>query len=270
MRGLLVAVKEKVCRTDGNPNSPFTPQYYAPFIFQKLGLGGQTTSLLASGVVGVAMFLATIPAVLYSDKLGRKPLLITGAAMMGICHFVVGIIIARVNPDPKNPIGFQNHPAAGWVAVVFIWLFAIAFGFSWGPCAWVLVAEVFPLGLRAKGVSIGASSNWLNNFAVGMSTYNFVSAAPYGAYIFLGLMCVLAVCYVWFLVPETKNRTLDEIDELFGDDSGRSQLESQMLAAAYRDVGLLEVAGVEKEAPVVSALPHSDRSLHSHSSEAKE
>ena len=79
-----------------------------------------------------------------------------------------------------------------------------------------VVAEVFPLGLRAKGVSIGASSNWLNNFAVGMSTPDFVTAAPYGVYIFLGMMCVLGTLYVFFLVPETKNRTLDEMDELFG------------------------------------------------------
>jgi hypothetical protein len=61
-----------------------------------------------------------------------------------------------------------------------------------------------------------ASSNWLNNFAVGMSTPDFVTAAPYGVYIFLGLMCILGTLYVYFLVPETKNRTLDEMDELFG------------------------------------------------------
>lgn len=209
------------------------------------------------------MFIATVPAVLYSDKLGRKPLLIAGAAMMGICHFVVAIIIARVAPTPDSN-GFVMNQGAGWAAVVFIWLFAIAFGFSWGPCAWVLVAEVFPLGLRAKGVSIGASSNWLNNFAVGMSTYNFVSAAPYGAYIFLGIMCALAVGYVWFFVPETKNRTLDEIDELFGDSSGRSKLESKMLTAAYHDVGLLDVAGVDKsEAPIMETLNQGSDQSHS-------
>ena len=130
--------------------------YYAPFIFGALNLAGNTTSLLASGVVGVVMFLATIPAVLYIDSVGRKPLLISGAILMGICHFSVSIIIARCSHD------WPAHAAAGWVAAAFIWLFAIAFGFSWGPAAWVAVAEVFPLGLRAKGVSIGASSNWLN------------------------------------------------------------------------------------------------------------
>jgi hypothetical protein len=125
---------------------------------------------------------------------------------------------------------------------------ATGFGFSWGPCAWILVAEVFPLGLRAKGVSIGASSNWLNNFAVAMSTPDFVAAASYGAYIFLGLMCVIGAAYVFWFVPETSQRSLDEIDELFGDASGRAQREAEMLHQAMSDVGLLAFVGAEKQA----------------------
>ncbi|EST05114.1 General substrate transporter [Kalmanozyma brasiliensis GHG001] len=216
--------------------------YYAPFIFQSIGLSSsKTISLLASGVVGIVMFLATIPAVLYVDKWGRKPTLIAGSIIMGICHFVVAIIIATCRDDWAR----GGSAAAGWVACTFIWIFAIAFGFSWGPCAWIIVAEVFPLGLRAKGVSIGASSNWLNNFAVAMSTPDFVKAAPYGAYIFLGLMCVIGTAYIFFLVPETKQKTLDELDVVFGDNSGRSQWESQQLLQAQRDVGLLRLAGIE-------------------------
>jgi len=213
--------------------------YYAPFIFASLGLNGKTTSLLASGVVGVVMWIATIPAVLWVDRWGRKPTLITGAIGMGICHFIVAGIIGTSRSD------WPAHKGAGWAAVVFIWIFSICFGISWGPCAWIVVAEVFPLGLRAKGVSIGASSNWLNNFAVAISTPDFVAAAPYGAYIFLGLICVLGAFYVHFGVPETKARTLEEIDELFGDQSGQSRLEVKMLHQAQRDVGLLAVAGIE-------------------------
>jgi hypothetical protein len=99
--------------------------------------------------------------------------------------------------------------------------------------------------MRAKGVSIGASSNWLNNFAVALSTPDLVAAAPYGAYIFLGAMCMLAAAYVYFFVPETKNRTLDELDELFGDNSGRSRWEAEQMTQAQRDVGLLRLADIE-------------------------
>ncbi|CAO1617865.1 unnamed protein product [Jaminaea pallidilutea] len=219
--------------------------YFAPFIFASVGLDGNTTSLLASGVVGIVQFLATIPAVLFADKVGRKPLLISGAIVMGICHFIVAAIIAQFQ-GPLNDQGLPvvTNRSAGWAAVVFIWIFSIGFGFSWGPCAWVVVSEVFPLGLRAKGVSIGASSNWLNNFAVAMSTLEFLKAAPYGAYIFLGLMCFLGVAYIAIFVPETKNKTLDEIAVCFGDKSGRSVRETQMLEQAYADVGLFDAAGI--------------------------
>ncbi|EST07367.1 General substrate transporter [Kalmanozyma brasiliensis GHG001] len=214
--------------------------YYAPFIFKKIGLEGNTISLLASGVVGILLFLSTIPAVLYIDTWGRKPTMIAGAAIMGACHLSVAIIIARCGGD------WPAHRAAGWVACAFVWIFACGFGFSWGPCGWIVVAEVFPLGLRAKGVSIGAASNWLNNFAVAMSTPDFITAAPYGVFIFLGVMCLIAIAYVIYFVPETKMKSLDELDAVFGDNSGRSQWEAGMMLQAQRDVGLLRLAGIEE------------------------
>ena len=232
--------------------------YYAPFIFHNLGLDATTTSLLASGVVGIVMFLATIPAVLYVDQWGRKPTLIAGAVTMAICHFIVAGIIAQCQSD------WNAHRAAGWTAVVFIWIFAIGFGFSWGPCAWIVVAEVFPLGLRAKGISIGASSNWLNNFAVGMSTPDFITAAPYGVYIFLGIMCALSVLYVTFFVPETKGRTLDEMDELFGDKSGRNKIDAELLYNCMREVGLLRAAGIEGSVSKSSQEKMDDTVRHEH------
>jgi MFS family permease len=80
------------------------------------------------------MFIATIPAVLYIDKLGRKPVLAVGALGMAFSHFVIAVILA------KNIDNFANHRAAGWAAVVMVWLFVIHFGYSWGPCAWILIA----------------------------------------------------------------------------------------------------------------------------------
>ncbi|KAJ1024128.1 hypothetical protein NDA16_002967 [Ustilago loliicola] len=88
--------------------------YYAPFIFQQIGLDGGSISLLASGVVGVVgvvMFLATIPAVHYIDTWGRKPILIAGTVVMGICHFVVAVIIATCRDN------WPAHKAAGWVSL---------------------------------------------------------------------------------------------------------------------------------------------------------
>jgi len=107
------------------------------------------------------MFLATIPSVLYIDRIGRKPILTIGAIGMATCHIIVAVIVA------KNRDQWPTHKAAGWGAIVMVWLFVIHFGYSWGPCAWIIVAEIWPLSNRPYGIALGASSNWMNNFIVG-------------------------------------------------------------------------------------------------------
>ncbi|KAG9661383.1 general substrate transporter, partial [Aureobasidium melanogenum] len=209
--------------------------YYAAFIFQDLGLTGNTTSLLASGVGGILLMLATIPAVLYIDQLGRKPVLICGAIGMGISHIIVAALYGAFGPT-----NWKGHAAAGWVAVVFVWIYQINFGYSWGPGAWVLVAEVFPLGVRAKGISIGASSNWLNNFAIGQATPDMVKSMNYGTFIFFGIICFLAAAFIFFLVPETKGLTLEEMDEIFGDEAGNAADDRARLDRIYTELGLMD------------------------------
>ena len=135
--------------------------YYAPQIFEGLGLSSTTISLLATGVVGIAMWLATMPAVAYVDKLGRKPILIVGAIGMATCHIIIAVIFAM------NENQWPTHKAAGWAAVAMVWLFVIHFGYSWGPCAWIVIAEIWPISQRPYGIALGASSNWMNNVSFG-------------------------------------------------------------------------------------------------------
>jgi sugar porter (SP) family MFS transporter len=130
--------------------------YYAPQIFKGLGLSGNTTNLLATGVVGIVMWIATIPAVMYVDKLGRKPILISGAIGMGVCHIIVAGIMGSFQHD------WPHHTGAGWAAIVMVWLFVVFFGYSWGPCAWIVIAEIWPISQRPYGIALGASSNWMN------------------------------------------------------------------------------------------------------------
>jgi len=208
--------------------------YYAPFIFDEFELPGNTSSLLATGVVGIVMFLATIPAVLYVDSFGRKTILITGGIGMATCHFIV----AGLNGGYAGK--WLDNRSAGWAAVVFIWLYAINFGYSWGPVAWIVISEVFPLGMRAKGVSIGGSSNWLNNFAVAMSTSDFVNTSQFGCFIFFGAVTTIGVVWVYFFLPETKGRTLEEMDELFGNgDASFAREDLARKERIEREIGLM-------------------------------
>ncbi|KPI41267.1 putative quinate permease [Cyphellophora attinorum] len=222
--------------------------YYASFIFKDLGLTGSTTSLLAGGVGGVLLFLATIPAVLYIDQWGRKPLLITGAIGMGVSHIIVAGL------QGKYQSSWDTHKAAGWVAVVFVWIYEVNFGYSWGPGAWVLISEIFPLGARAKGISIGGSSNWLNNFAIGQATPDMVAAMTYGTFIFFGAICFLAAAFVYFVVPETKNLTLEEMDEIFGDTAGTAVEDRDRLNKIYVELGLFSAHEVETRASVSAGV----------------
>ncbi|KAL8710835.1 MAG: hypothetical protein Q9220_004638 [cf. Caloplaca sp. 1 TL-2023] len=208
--------------------------YYAPSIFEALGTSSNTTSLLATGVVGVAMFLATIPAVLYIDKLGRKPVMLAGSLGMGICHFTIAIIFA------KNQHQWATHKAAGWAAVVMVWLFVVNFGYSWGPCAWVLISEVWPLSNRAYGIALGASSNWMSNFIVGQITPDLLKRITYGTFIFFGLMTVGGAVFLWWYVPETKRLTLEEMDVVFGS-VGVARADSARMRAINREIGLDDV-----------------------------
>ncbi|RMY74654.1 hypothetical protein D0863_03081 [Hortaea werneckii] len=219
--------------------------YYAPFIFAGVGLNGNTTSLLASGVVGIVMFVATIPAVLYVDNFGRKTILITGGIGMAVSHFIVAGLTGQYGDIWTSEAG--GATGAGWAAVVFIWLYAIHFGYSWGPVAWIIISEVFPLGMRAKGVSIGGSSNWLNNFAVAMATSDFIDTSQFGAFIFFGVVTTIGVIWVFFFVPETKGRTLEEMDEIFGD-AGLAHADNERKEKIERDIGLTALLGGDDHA----------------------
>lgn len=138
--------------------------YYAPQIFEKFGFTSVTTDLLATGVTGIFQIIFTLPAVLFLDNFGRKTFLIVGAAGMFVCH----VIVASLDGTFEND--WPSHRSAGWACIAFIWLFAVNFAYSWGPVAWVLTQEIFPTSMRSRGVSIVASTNWMFNFIIGLTT----------------------------------------------------------------------------------------------------
>lgn len=188
--------------------------YYAPQIFASFGFSSVTTTLLATGVTGILQILFTLPSVLFLDKFGRKTFLIVGAAGMCICHICIASIDGVY--EDKWALNEGLDKSAGWASIAFIWLFAANFAYSWGPVAWVMTQELFPSSQRSRGVSIVASVNWMFNFIIGLTTRDMIDSMHFGIYIFFAFFAGAGGVFVWLLVPETKNKTLEELDVYFG------------------------------------------------------
>ncbi|RFU35293.1 hypothetical protein B7463_g1044, partial [Scytalidium lignicola] len=214
--------------------------YYAPQIFQTFGFTSVTTDLLATGVTGCFQIVFTLPSVFFLDNFGRKTFLIVGAVGMTICHVLVAAIDGSFESD------WTNHTNAGWASIAFIWLFAVNFAYSWGPVAWVLTQELFPNSMRSRGVSIVASTNWMFNFIIGLTTRDMLNSMKYGTYIFFAAFCAGGGIFVWLLVPETKNKTLEELDVYFGgDDSSIAAADRERMRRIEESLGIAGVETVE-------------------------
>ncbi|KAF8552187.1 D-xylose-proton symporter [Imleria badia] len=194
--------------------------YYAPTIFGQLGLNPNTTSLLATGVYGIVNTLSTLPAVILLDNVGRRPLLMWGAAGCCISLVIVGSLIAAFGND------WPNHATAGHVAIAFVFLYDVNFSYSWAPIGWVLPSEIFPLHLRSTGISITTSATWMSNFVIGLVSPKMLTQIPYGGtYFFFAGFAVLAFLTTLLFYPETKGRTLEEMDAAFGDNASDKERE---------------------------------------------
>ncbi|CAH0055853.1 unnamed protein product [Clonostachys solani] len=234
--------------------------YYASNVFESLGLTGGTQALLATGVTGVVFFVSTLPAMAIIDKVGRKPMLYVGSVVMWISMVLAGIIVAKFQHD------WVTHAAAGWTAVAFIWVYVGAFGATWGPVSWTLVAEIFPLSIRSKGSSIGASSNWLNNFAVAFYVPPMFEKLEWGTYIFFAVFLAGSIVWLYFCLPETKGATLEEMDRVFGSHTGEE--DAILLNEARRDVGLLDLLEQDAIKAEKDMLNESEKQEHHEDAEA--
>ncbi|KAG2006491.1 hypothetical protein GB937_008639 [Aspergillus fischeri] len=191
--------------------------YYAPTIFGQLGLDGNTTSLLATGVYGIVNCLSTLPALFLIDKVGRRPLLMFGATGTCISLAIVGGIIGAYGSD------LVNHKSAGWAGIAFIYIYDINFSYSFAPIGWVLPSEIFNLSIRSKAISITTSATWMCNFIIGLVTPDMLDTITYGTYIFFAAFCLLALAFTFFCIPETRGKTLEDMDLIFGDTAAHEE-----------------------------------------------
>ena len=212
--------------------------YYAPTIFAQLGLSGNTTSLLATGVYGIVNTLSTLPALFLIDKVGRRPLLMCGAVGTCISLVIVGGILGGYGSS------LPSHPAAGWAGIAFIYIYDVNFSYSFAPIGWVLPSEIFNLGNRSKAIAITTSTTWMCNFIIGLVTPDMLAKIGWGTYIFFAAFCLLALAFTFFFVPETRGKSLEDMDVVFGDTEAHEEKTRLFNIAA--SIGLTEPIRAEK------------------------
>ena len=181
--------------------------YYAPEIFKTLDLGTDA-ALLQTIIVGIVNFLFTIIAIKTVDNYGRKPLMLIGA---------VGMAVAMIS------LGFAFYAEiGGYAALICMMLYVAAFALSWGPVTWVLLSEIFPNDIRNKAMPIAVAAQWLSNWLVSASfpvmnenSYLVDTFNNGFAYWIYGVMSILAAVFVLKFIPETKGKTLEEMNSLW-------------------------------------------------------
>jgi len=174
--------------------------YYAPEIFKSMG-AKTDSAMLQTIVMGLVNVIFTVVAIVTVDKWGRKPLLITGSIGMAVGMFAIATLAY------KEIIGI-------WT-LVFIIIYTASFMMSWGPICWVLISEIFPNKIRGQAVAIAVAAQWTANYIIS-STFpamrEFSTPMTYGFY---GTMAILSAIFVWYKVPETKGKTLEEMEKLW-------------------------------------------------------
>ena len=180
--------------------------YYAPKIFQNMGTQ-LDISLLQTILVGAVNLIFTIIAIYTVDKLGRKPLLIIGGLIMAVAMLTIGFTFYTEN--------------MGITALIFILLYIAGFAMSWGPVMWVVLSEIFPNSIRGA-MSIATATVWITDLIISWSfpvmddntwlTAQFHHGFAYWIY---AIMCLMAAFFVWKMVPETKGKTLEQIEKIW-------------------------------------------------------
>jgi sugar porter (SP) family MFS transporter len=188
-------------------------EYYAPTILTGFGVS-KTTALLfgfLNGLVNIGTIALVVRAKIV-DRRGRKPILLAGLVGMSVSLFAVGIAALTL---PVNSGALFVIAAAAFV------VFTNTFSATWGPVLWVMLAEIFPLAIRGAAMAIATLFNWLAAFVVSLTFPSFAALAGTGvAFIVYAAVGVALFPIVWWMVPETKERSLESLEAAFRESTG--------------------------------------------------
>lgn len=183
--------------------------YYGTSFFKNSGINNSFVISMITSAVNVG---STFPGLYLVEAWGRRSLLLFGAIGMAVSQFIVAGV--------GTGAGVENEPAQK-ALIAFVCIYIFFFACSWGPVAWVVTGEIFPLKVRAKSLSMTTASNWLLNWAIAYSTPYLVDDGPGNAnlqskvFFLWGGFCFICIFFVWAMIYETKGLSLEQVDELY-------------------------------------------------------
>jgi len=179
--------------------------YYAPYIIRTAGISSIQGSILATAGIGTVNVVMTLVSMWLIDRVGRRPLLLIGITGMIVSLGALGYIFQ-----------LQKGGELAGLAVVLLMFYVASFAISLGPIFWLLIAEIYPLRIRGLAAGIAAGTNWLANFAVSLTFLSLLKLlGPSMTFWLYGLLAIGSWLFCYYLVPETKGRTLEEIEAIW-------------------------------------------------------
>ncbi|KAF5178489.1 Sugar transport protein [Thalictrum thalictroides] len=182
--------------------------FYAPVLFDTLGFGSDA-SLYSSVITGAVNVLSTIVSIYSVDKLGRRMLLLEAGLQMFFSQVVIAILLGVKLGDHTESLS----KGYAIIVVVMVCTFVSAFAWSWGPLGWLIPSETFPLETRSAGQSITVCVNLLFTFVIAQAFLSMLCHFKFGIFIFFSGWVFIMSCFVFFLLPETKNIPIEEMTE---------------------------------------------------------
>jgi hypothetical protein len=190
--------------------------YYAPRIFETIGIVGTSTKLFSTGLYGCFKTLGMITfTFVVVERVGRRKGLIWGAALGCIPMFYLGGYVLKADPAAAAAAGDTTRDGWAYLAMVAIYFNAFIICATWQGITWTYASEIFPIDIRMMCVAITTADTWLGSFIIARSTPYMISDLGYGTYFMFGSFVVGMGIWSFFCVPETKGVALEDMDALF-------------------------------------------------------
>ncbi|KAL1924892.1 uncharacterized protein VTP21DRAFT_4546 [Calcarisporiella thermophila] len=237
--------------------------FFAPEIYRNIGFRTDSLALFATGISGIVNIVFTLPTFYLVDRWGRRPTLISGALLMCVSMAVVSGLLGSHSELRDTPAEnteatlLLDSPASEYASIIMLYLFVASFAYSWSTVTWLIPAEIFPQRIRGKANSVTSAANWAANWAIGQLSPLLMVNSEWAMYAIFAICCAAMGLFVYLFLPETKGKSLEEMDLIFGGDLKDGDLGLHHPATAAETIRHVQHLAPLSDRPINRVLPDS-------------